>query len=90
MKWPFWLALARLPVRRRDHGRRRLGDRELVLRKLVNQEGIILFMATLGLTFFLEGFGQTLWGSRHLSSSTSACPRSRCSSSKRCSTAASW
>jgi branched-chain amino acid transport system permease protein len=35
----------------------------LVLRRLVNQEGIILFMATLGITYFLEGFGQTLWGS---------------------------
>src|SRR5580693_2646212 len=27
----------------------------LVLRKLVNQEGIILFMATIGVTFFLAG-----------------------------------
>jgi len=35
----------------------------LVLRHLVNQEGIILFMATLGVTYFLEGFGQTVWGS---------------------------
>ncbi|MBI3436270.1 MAG: branched-chain amino acid ABC transporter permease [Proteobacteria bacterium] len=35
----------------------------LVLRRLVNQEGIILFMATLGVTYFLEGFGQTVWGS---------------------------
>ena len=35
----------------------------LVLRRLVNQEGIILFMATIGVTNFLEGFGQTLWGS---------------------------
>jgi branched-chain amino acid transport system permease protein len=35
----------------------------LVLRRLVNQEGIILFMATLGIAYFLEGFGQTLWGS---------------------------
>ncbi len=35
----------------------------LVLRRLVNQEGIILFMATLGVNFFLEGFGQTIWGS---------------------------
>jgi branched-chain amino acid transport system permease protein len=34
-----------------------------VLRRLVNQEGIILFMATLGITYFLEGFGQTIWGS---------------------------
>ena len=35
----------------------------LVLRPLVNQEGIALFMATLGVTFFLDGFGQTVWGS---------------------------
>jgi branched-chain amino acid transport system permease protein len=35
----------------------------LVLRRLVNQEGIILFMSTLGITYFLEGFGQTVWGS---------------------------
>ena len=34
----------------------------LVLRPLVNQEHIILFMATIGLTFFLEGFGEMLWG----------------------------
>src|SRR5207245_4206246 len=27
------------------------------------QEGIILFMATIGITFFLEGFGQSLFGS---------------------------
>ena len=35
----------------------------LVLRHLVNQEGIILFMATLGIAYFLDGFGQTIWGS---------------------------
>ena len=35
----------------------------VVLRPLVNQEGIALFMATLGVTFFLDGFGQTVWGS---------------------------
>ena len=35
----------------------------LVLRPLVNQAGIILFMATIGVTFFLEGFGQLVWGS---------------------------
>ena len=34
----------------------------LVLRPLVNQEQIILFMATIGLAFFLEGFGQLVWG----------------------------
>jgi len=35
----------------------------LVLRHLINQEGIILFMATLGVANFLDGFGQTVWGS---------------------------
>ncbi len=35
----------------------------LVLSKLVNQEGITLLMATLGVTYFLDGFGQTLFGS---------------------------
>src|SRR5690606_22145788 len=34
----------------------------LVLSRLVNQEGITLLMATLGITYFLEGFGQTLFG----------------------------
>ena len=33
---------------------------------LVNQEGIILFMATIGITFFLDGFGQTRVGQRRL------------------------
>ena len=36
---------------------------KFVLGKLVNQEPIILFMATIGVTFFLDGFGQTIWGS---------------------------
>ena len=35
----------------------------LVLRPLVNQPGISLFLATLGVAYFLDGFGQTLWGS---------------------------
>ena len=35
----------------------------VMLRPLINQDPIILFMATIGLTFFLEGFGETLWGS---------------------------
>src|SRR5213079_88147 len=34
----------------------------VVLRPLVNQEQIILFMATIGLSFFLEGFGEMVWG----------------------------
>ena len=35
----------------------------VVLRPLVNQEPIILFMSTLGIAFFLDGFGQALFGS---------------------------
>ena len=35
----------------------------LVLRQLVNQEGTTLLMATLGITYFLEGLGQSLFGS---------------------------
>ncbi len=35
---------------------------KLVLRHLVNQEPIILFMATIGLAFFMEGLGDLMWG----------------------------
>jgi branched-chain amino acid transport system permease protein len=35
----------------------------LVLGKLVNQEAVTLLMATLGITYFLDGFGQTIFGS---------------------------
>ena len=35
----------------------------LVLRHLVNQEGATLLMATLGITYFMEGLGQTIFGS---------------------------
>jgi branched-chain amino acid transport system permease protein len=35
----------------------------VVLRPLVNQEGVVLLMATLGVSYFLDGFGQTVWGS---------------------------
>ena len=35
----------------------------LVLRHLVNQEGATLLMATLGITNFMEGLGQTIFGS---------------------------
>ncbi len=38
------------------------GIERVVLRPLVNQPHIILFMATIGLNFFLEGFGEMLWG----------------------------
>ncbi|MFE8645123.1 branched-chain amino acid ABC transporter permease [Sphingomonas sp. NCPPB 2930] len=35
----------------------------LALRRLVNQEGITLLMATLGISYFLDGAGQLLFGS---------------------------
>jgi branched-chain amino acid transport system permease protein len=34
----------------------------IVLRPLVNQPQITLFMATIGLTFFIEGMAQMIWG----------------------------
>ena len=34
-----------------------------MLGKLVNQEGITLLMATLGVSYFLDGFGQAIFGS---------------------------
>ncbi len=36
---------------------------KLVFRHLVGQEPIILFMATIGLAYFLEGLGDLMWGS---------------------------
>jgi branched-chain amino acid transport system permease protein len=39
------------------------GVERLVLRHLVNQEGVTLLMATLGITYFLDGMGQTIFGS---------------------------
>ncbi len=35
---------------------------KLVLKHLVNQAPIILFMATIGLAYFLEGLGDVMWG----------------------------
>ncbi|MEO1139019.1 MAG: branched-chain amino acid ABC transporter permease [Pseudomonadota bacterium] len=34
----------------------------VIFKHLVNQEPIILFMATIGLAYFLEGFGDIMWG----------------------------
>jgi branched-chain amino acid transport system permease protein len=36
---------------------------QFIFRHLVGQEPIILFMATIGLAYFLEGFGDMMWGS---------------------------
>jgi branched-chain amino acid transport system permease protein len=40
-----------------------LAIERLVLRPLVNQDPFTLLMATIGLTFFLEGVGELVWGS---------------------------
>jgi branched-chain amino acid transport system permease protein len=58
--WPMWLAFAGTAA---VMGLLAYAIERLVLRHLVNQEGIILFMATLGIAYFLEGFGQAVWGS---------------------------
>lgn len=57
---PVWLALALTMVVMVALA---FAVERLMLRPLVNQSHIILFMATIGLTFFLEGFGELLWGS---------------------------
>ena len=41
-----------------------LATERIVLRPLVNQPQITLFMATIGLTFVIEGLAQLLWGSQ--------------------------
>ncbi len=41
-----------------------VGIEKIVLRPLVNQPPITLFMATIGLTFVLEGLSQLVWGSQ--------------------------
>ena len=41
-----------------------LAIEKVVLRPLVNQAPITLFMATIGLTFVLEGLSQLVWGSQ--------------------------
>lgn len=40
-----------------------IGIERVVLRRLVNQPPISLFMATIGLSFFIEGLAQMVWGS---------------------------
>ena len=40
-----------------------LATERIVLRPLVNQNEITLFMATIGLSFFIEGLAQMTWGS---------------------------
>jgi branched-chain amino acid transport system permease protein len=58
---PFWAALAATALVMVAVG---LAIERAVLRRLVNRPPIVLFMATLGLSFVLEGLAQTLWGSQ--------------------------
>src|SRR5436190_18492245 len=59
--WNFWLALAVTLAAMVVLG---MLIERIVLRPLINQPPITLFMATIGLTFVLEGLSQLLFGSQ--------------------------
>ncbi|MGH8740117.1 MAG: branched-chain amino acid ABC transporter permease [Burkholderiales bacterium] len=59
--WNFWLALLVTLGVMVVLG---LVTERVVLRPLINQPPITLFMATIGLTFVLEGLSQLVWGSQ--------------------------
>ena len=59
--WTMWLALAVTLAVMIALG---VAIERVVLRPLVNQPPITLFMATIGLTFVLEGLSQLIWGSQ--------------------------
>jgi branched-chain amino acid transport system permease protein len=61
MHWNFWLALLVTLGVMVAVG---VLTERIVLRPLVNQPPITLFMATIGLTFVLEGLSQFVWGSQ--------------------------
>jgi branched-chain amino acid transport system permease protein len=56
---PFWLALAGTAVLMLLLG---IAIERLALRPLVNRPPMTLFMATLGLSFMIEGLAQVVWG----------------------------
>jgi branched-chain amino acid transport system permease protein len=56
---PFWLAL---PLTIGVMILLGMATEKFVLRPLVGQHEITLLMATIGLTFFIEGFAQLVWG----------------------------
>ncbi|MFT5961923.1 MAG: branched-chain amino acid transport system permease protein [Burkholderiaceae bacterium] len=58
---PLWLAIALTMMVMVALG---LAIEKVVLRPLVGQHEITLFMATIGLTFFIEGLAQLVWGAR--------------------------
>ena len=57
--WPLWVAIIATMVIMWVLA---LAIERAVLRPLVNQSEISLFMATIGLSFFIEGLAQLLWG----------------------------
>jgi len=57
--WPLWIAII---VTMAVMWVLALAIERAVLRPLVNQSEISLFMATIGLSFFIEGLAQLLWG----------------------------
>jgi branched-chain amino acid transport system permease protein len=59
--WPFWLALATVLALMILLG---FAIERVVLRPLVNQPQITLFMVTIGLAYFLEGVAQGVWGAQ--------------------------
>jgi branched-chain amino acid transport system permease protein len=59
--WNFWFALVVTLAAMVLLG---VVTERVVLRPLVNQPQITLFMATIGLTFVLEGLSQLIWGSQ--------------------------
>lgn len=61
LDWNFWVALLVTLAVMVVLG---LVTERVVLRPLVNQPPITLFMATIGLTFVLEGLSQLIWGSQ--------------------------
>jgi branched-chain amino acid transport system permease protein len=56
---PLWLALILAFITMTLFG---IATEKFVLRKMVNQAPIALFMATIGLAFFIEGLAPLLWG----------------------------
>lgn len=59
--WPLWVAILATVGVMAILG---IAIERVVLRQLVNQPEISLFMATIGLTFFIEGLAQLMWGSQ--------------------------
>jgi branched-chain amino acid transport system permease protein len=58
---PMWVAIPLTMVVMIALG---LAIEKVVLRPLINQPEITLFMATIGLAFFIEGLAQLMWGSQ--------------------------